>query len=146
MPTEGKPLEKLTLRGFKSIRSLEGFELGSLNVLIGAGKSNFVDFFRMLSAMMKKGGLKEFVAGQADGFLHSGPQTTPDITVEMVFGPNGYDFSLMPTEDGYFLIKDERRHYFPRDTTRNFSTVGFIAAFLYGLRKNLEGLGVSHGS
>lgn len=36
---------KITIEGFKSIRSLRDFELRSLNVLIGAngaGKSNFV--------------------------------------------------------------------------------------------------------
>jgi predicted ATPase len=44
-------IKKLTIEGFKSIRKLEDFELGSLNVLIGAngaGKSNFVGFFRLL--------------------------------------------------------------------------------------------------
>ncbi len=44
-------LDKLTIKGFKSIKTLEDFELSSLNVLIGGngvGKSNFIDFFRML--------------------------------------------------------------------------------------------------
>jgi predicted ATPase len=42
-------LDKLTIKGFKSIRVLEDFELTNLNVLIGgngAGKSNFIDFFQ----------------------------------------------------------------------------------------------------
>ncbi len=49
-----KSLNKLTIKGFKSIQSLENFELRNLNVLIGgngAGKSNFIDFFRLLRAM-----------------------------------------------------------------------------------------------
>jgi predicted ATPase len=40
-----RPIDKITLKGFKSIRSLEDFELGPVNVLIGAngsGKTNFV--------------------------------------------------------------------------------------------------------
>ncbi len=40
-------LDKLTIKGFKSIQKLEDFELADLNVLIGgngAGKSNFTDF------------------------------------------------------------------------------------------------------
>ena len=48
-------LDKLTIKGFKSIEALENFDLTNLNVLIGgngAGKSNFIDFFRMLRAMM----------------------------------------------------------------------------------------------
>ena len=39
-----QPLDKITIKGFKSIRSLEDFKLQPLNVLIGgngAGKSNF---------------------------------------------------------------------------------------------------------
>lgn len=47
----GEPIKKLTIEGFKSICKLEDFELRSLNVLIGAngaGKSNFVGFFRLL--------------------------------------------------------------------------------------------------
>jgi predicted ATPase len=46
-------IEKLTIEGFKSIRKLEDFQLGALNVLIGAngaGKTNFVSFFRFLRA------------------------------------------------------------------------------------------------
>ena len=48
-------LKSLTLRGYKSIEALEGFELGpNLNVLIGAngaGKSNFISMFRLLSEL-----------------------------------------------------------------------------------------------
>ena len=49
-------LDKLTIKGFKSIQSLENFELRNLNVLIGgngAGKSNFIDFSRLMQAMME---------------------------------------------------------------------------------------------
>ena len=48
-------IKRLTIEGFKSIRKLEGFELRSLNVLIGAngaGKSNFVEFFRLLRELI----------------------------------------------------------------------------------------------
>ena len=44
-------LNKLTIRGFKSIQNLEDFELGQLNVIVGAngaGKSNLISFFRLL--------------------------------------------------------------------------------------------------
>ena len=65
----GRSLDKLTIKGFKSIRDLNGFDLKNLNVFIGgngAGKSNFIEFFRMISAMMKQDGLKEYVAGNSD--------------------------------------------------------------------------------
>ena len=48
-------IKKLTIEGFKSIRKLEDFPLRALNVLIGAngaGKSNFVGFFKLLREMI----------------------------------------------------------------------------------------------
>lgn len=107
----GHPLDKLTLRGFRSIQNLESFELRPLNVLIGAngaGKSNFVEFFRLMSAMMKKDGLREYVAGNADSYLYGGVKQTKQIEVSMVFGENGYEFRLQPTEDGFFVINEEQ--------------------------------------
>ena len=50
-------IKKLSIAGFKSIRELKDLELKSLNVLIGAngaGKSNFIQVFRMLMAMSQK--------------------------------------------------------------------------------------------
>lgn len=50
-------IKKLTIEGFKSIRKLEDFELRRLNVLIGAngaGKSNFVGFFRLLRELIEQ--------------------------------------------------------------------------------------------
>ncbi len=44
-------LDRLTIKGFKSIRELKDFELSDLNILIGAngaGKSNLIEFFRLL--------------------------------------------------------------------------------------------------
>ena len=48
-------LARLSVRGFKSIRELDDFELMNLNVLIGAngaGKSNFISLFRMLAEVL----------------------------------------------------------------------------------------------
>ena len=45
-----KPVDYLTIRGFKSIKSMDRLKLENLNVLIGAngsGKSNFVSYFKM---------------------------------------------------------------------------------------------------
>ena len=51
-------LARMTVRGFKSIRELQDFKLERLNVLIGAngaGKSNFISFFRMLADRSRAG-------------------------------------------------------------------------------------------
>src|SRR4030065_711196 len=109
-------LDRLTIKGFKSIRSLEDFELRNLNVLIGgngAGKSNLVDFFRLLRAMMElplphlqNSSLRSHVAdgGGSDDFLFNGPKTTKCIEAALLFGPNGYRFKLVATPDDTFRI------------------------------------------
>lgn len=116
-------LDKLTIKGFKSIQSLENFKLTSLNVLIGgngAGKSNFIDFFRLLRAMMElplpgldRASLQAYIAdgGGSDDFLFNGPKITEQIEVETRFGSNGYRFKLAPTADETFIINDEARFY-----------------------------------
>lgn len=48
-------IDYLTIKGFKSIKDLDKLCLNNLNVLIGGngvGKSNFVDYCRMLSEMI----------------------------------------------------------------------------------------------
>ena len=116
-------LDKLTIKGFKSIQSLENFELSSLNVLIGgngAGKSNFIDFFRLLRAMLElplpglaSASLQAYIAdgGGSDDFLFNGPKITEQIEIETRFGANGYRFKLAPTADETFIINEEARFY-----------------------------------
>lgn len=125
-------LDKITIRGFKSIKSLEAFELGPLNVLVGAngaGKSNFIEIFRIISAMMRPGALREYVEGTADSYFFGGPKVTSQIKVQLEFGLNGYEFELSPTSDGFLMIQNEKRHYLPRGTsgTRNFLSGTFDA-------------------
>ena len=116
-------LDKITIKGFKSIRVLEDFALSNLNVLIGgngAGKSNFIDFFRMLRAMLELplpglacANLKTYIAdgGGCDDFLFMGPKVTEHIEAETRFDQNGYRFKLAPTTDGTFIIINEERYY-----------------------------------
>ena len=104
-------LEKLTIKGFKSIRSLENLELRRLNVLIGAnsaGKSNFIAFFRLLNELIEKR-LQLHVAqrGGPDALLHYGRRTTPELEAELWFGQNGYRFSLIPTVDNRLIFSHE---------------------------------------
>jgi predicted ATPase len=116
-------LDKLTIKGFKSIRKLKDFELTNLNILIGgngAGKSNFIDFFRLLRAMMElplpglgSASLQAYIAdgGGSDDFLFNGPKVTEQIEVATRFGQNGYRFKLSPTTEESFIINDEARYY-----------------------------------
>lgn len=109
------PLTKVSIAGFKSIESLTNFELGNLNVLIGAngsGKSNFIDFFRMLRAMADEA-LQDFVnsRGGADGFFFLGPRHTRRTSANLLFGQNAYEFELRPAADGKLFAGNERCIY-----------------------------------
>ena len=103
-------LKRITVRGFKSIRALEDFELRNLNVLIGAngaGKSNFIGLFHMLAALAGQR-LQRFVAEQdgPDALLFGGRKRTRSLHAEFVFGSDGYEFSLAPAGNR-LLFADE---------------------------------------
>ena len=92
-------------------RSLEDFELRSLNVLIGAngaGKSNFVGFFRLLRDLIEQK-LQLAVAkeGGADACLYLGPKVTQRLVAKFYFGRNGYEFALVPTADNRLVFAEE---------------------------------------
>jgi predicted ATPase len=112
----GRSIDKITLKGFKSIQSLEDFELKSLNVLIGAngsGKSNFVSFFPFLHEMVECRLEKAVnLAGRADSLLFLGPKVTSKIDCSLDFGDNGYRFTLERTTDGRLIFGDERIVWF----------------------------------
>lgn len=104
-------VRSLTVTGYKSIRELRGFELRNLNVLIGAngaGKSNFISLFRLLSEMYEQR-LQLFVQTQGgpDAMLHFGRQTTERLLAEFYFEPNGYKFDLVPTNDNRLVFEWE---------------------------------------
>ena len=104
-------LNRITIKGFKSIESLVDFDLRPLNVLIGAngaGKSNFVEFFRMLRAMAMEG-LQKFVSdrGGADSFLHMGSSRSRQISARLVFGNLAYEFALSPVAESKIRVDQE---------------------------------------
>lgn len=52
-------LKSFTIKGYKTIKSIENFEPRSINILIGpngAGKSNFISFFQFLSRILHSDG------------------------------------------------------------------------------------------
>jgi predicted ATPase len=105
-------IKRLSIEGFKSIRSLRDFELSAINVLIGpngAGKSNFVSFFRLLRELIDQR-LQIALAtteGGADACLYLGPRVTKEFRAELLFGNNGYEFTLVPTPNNQFAFADE---------------------------------------
>lgn len=145
----GRKLDKVTIRGFKSIATLEDFALGDVNVLIGAngaGKSNFVEFFRVLRAMVDER-LQSYMLenGPADGYFHNGVGYTKAIEASLDFGPNGYQFELKPTALGGVIIAHERT-VFRGDfgTTVNQLSQGLPEAALKA-RRDASGKTAQHG-
>jgi predicted ATPase len=106
------PINKLTIKGFKSIQDLDRLSLAGLNILIGAngvGKSNFISYFRMLGEMVELR-LQKWTAsqGSADRIVSYGIKETNKVKSFIEFGLNGYAFELEPTIDGGFVFSDER--------------------------------------
>lgn len=110
-------LKSVTLRGYKSIAELKNFELGKLNVLIGAngaGKSNFISMFKLMAALAD-GNLQTFVQQQGgpDALLHGSRKRTEQIDAEIYFEKNssnianGYRISLIPTQDNRLVFSRE---------------------------------------
>jgi predicted ATPase len=98
-------LDYITVRGFKSIASLDKLQLKPVNVLIGSngsGKSNFIGVFAFLHAV-REGRLRDYViqAGGAEKVLHFGSKTTKQIEVRLSFKEetNQYELMLSPTQD-----------------------------------------------
>ena len=97
-------LQEVTIRGYKSIaydRPVT-LKLGDVSILLGAngaGKSNIISFFRMLSYMMSKSfGRYVEISGTSHALLHYGIKRTPVMSGELKFADSNsmdvYGFSL----------------------------------------------------
>jgi len=112
-------IRTLTIRGFKSIQNLDKFNLNQLNILIGAngaGKSNFVSYFRMLSEMVESR-LQSWARnqGSADRIVSFGIKETDKVESFVGFGFNGYKFTLESTVDGSFSFYEEKLLYWGKN-------------------------------
>jgi predicted ATPase len=107
-------LDRIQIAGFKSIRD-QTLDLRSLNVLIGAngaGKSNFIEVFRLLHEIVDQN-LQLFVgrAGGGDRLLHFGSKATDEMLFHLWFSKNAYRCRLLPAAGGSLVFGEERIHY-----------------------------------
>ncbi len=112
MPTNAP--DYITIKGFKSIASIEKLRLNPINIVIGpngSGKSNFISVFAFLHAV-RAGTLRAHVreAGGADRVLHFGSKATKEISFELSLSDGPYELKLRPTSN------DELYEY--QETTR----------------------------
>jgi predicted ATPase len=114
-------LKSFSIKGYKSIKAIEGFEPRPVNILIGpngSGKSNFISFFKFLSWMLNSDGkLQEHVAylGGANDILHDGADVTKSIDgyIELatLSGINEYAFSLMFAKPDKLVFREEKYRF-----------------------------------
>lgn len=96
MPADA--LDYITIKGFKSIKSIERLPMRPINILIGAngsGKSNFIGAFKFLRDI-RQGLLKHAVgiAGGADRLLHFGRKLTQYIQFEIGMHESNSTFAI----------------------------------------------------
>lgn len=110
-------LDTISIKGFKSIASIEKLKLGAINVVIGpngSGKSNFIGVFSFLNAI-REGRLQDYVikAGGADKVLHFGSKVTKQLYINISFQDrqNAYTIELQPTEADELVPHYELVHY-----------------------------------
>lgn len=111
-------IQSLTIRGFKSIKQLDNFKPSQINILIGsngAGKSNFISFFRMLGwCVSSVDQFQNFIAdaGFASAILFDGSETTREIDTSLVLetpsGLNEYSSRLVHGSGDTLFFADEK--------------------------------------
>lgn len=118
--TRDRPrLAKLKLAGYRSIEQ-QTIDFGDRTVLIGAngaGKSNLIDFLRMLGFMLRSdNGLATFVGlfGPANALLYDGPKQTQQIEAHLWAstqqGVNEYHFRLgWASGDSLIFLEEQCR-------------------------------------
>jgi predicted ATPase len=135
-------LKEIAIRGFKSIRA-QTLAMRRVNLLIGgngAGKSNFISFFRFLSWMQAEG-MQAFIAQKGFGasFLFDGPATTPRMEARLKFvadqGTNEYAFALAHAAPDTMIFVEEKYRFqrgggAPERSWTNLTPVGHVESRL----------------
>lgn len=113
-------LDYITVKGFKSIASVEKLELRPINVIIGpngSGKSNFIGVFSFLHEI-REGRLNDYIrkSGGAENLLHFGSKTTEEIKISVSFQQevNQYELILKPTTDDSLYPANEWANYWDK--------------------------------
>ena len=109
-------IDSVRIRGFRSLADVELADLPNAAILLGAngaGKSNIIRFFELVSAMLGERRLGEFVErnGGADDQLFGGSRVTPRIEAEISLrvdqGSDDYRFILAHAHPDRFFFAEE---------------------------------------
>lgn len=123
-PNKTNRIRSITIEGFRSLREIQNLELPQLTVLIGAngaGKSNLIRLFEMLSWMLKAKNLQEFIVrhGGGDDQFFMGARKTPrihaELSLETESGINDYRFDMVHVSAGdTVMLMNEAYRYSAR--------------------------------
>ena len=118
---------EVTIRGYKSIAYNFPITLGlgDISILLGAngaGKSNIVSFFKMISFMMsRKFANYVEMSGTSNSILHYGPQKTPTLSGNLKFlddnSTDTYSFTLANAAPDRLIITEECVTWFKNGKT-----------------------------
>ena len=144
----GQAISKLTIKGYKSIRNLENFELRNLNILIGpngGGKSNFLSFFELLKVMLSEDNEKDILKfGTANRLFHLGSKVTKACEFKVHFtvtgDVTGFNFSINLTanqEDGLIILNPESPGMFSGEFTGANDYLGYLNDVKKGIQKGI---------
>jgi predicted ATPase len=107
-------IDYIEIQGFKSIKIMQ-LELKPINVFIGsngAGKSNFISFFKMLHAIFNMQLQRYVMEEKTDNILYFGRKMTESMFGKLIFTEDGqnnnaYWFKLAQTKEGGLYIATE---------------------------------------
>lgn len=111
-------IKSIHIENFKSIKDSGVVEFKPINVLIGgngAGKSNFISFFKFLNKLYEQQ-LQLYMAqnGRAESFLFFGIKSSEYLKGNITFDndwQNGYEFTMVPDTSGNLIFSREFSHY-----------------------------------
>lgn len=103
-------ISSIHIEGFKSIREMT-LPLRPINILIGAngaGKSNFISFFKLLNNLYEKRLENYSLRKGVENLLYFGSKTTQHIYFKITFSDiNAYECQLSPSAGGTLFIDNE---------------------------------------
>jgi predicted ATPase len=122
-------LKSITIQGYKSIRDLTEFEMHPLNVLIGAngaGKSNFINSFKLMDIAKATDLATQIqVNGGADAYLHNGRRTTEHLFLGHYWEDSSNVADFSPTVDNGFVVKSSALSYTKQPHTATYRVYHF---------------------
>lgn len=108
-------IQFIEIEGFKSIKHLK-LELKPVNILIGsngAGKSNFISFFKLINSIFNRRLQNYSLEEKADNILYFGRKITGKMRGKIILtndegaNNNAYIFSIAQTNEGGLYLDEE---------------------------------------